>query len=70
MFKVPTRLELVTFCVLSRRDNHYTMEPTLAYEQTSAKSSEMNVKKGRQKYNNDNNVSKYDVCNSSRLLPF
>ena len=47
MFKVPTRLELVTFCVLSRRDNHYTMEPTLAYEQTSAKSSEMNVKKGR-----------------------
>ena len=25
--KVPTRLELVTFCVLSRRDNHYTMEP-------------------------------------------
>ena len=55
---------------MGRRDNHYTMEPTLAYEQTSAKSSEMNVKKGRQKYNNDNNVSKYDVCNSSRLLPF
>ena len=25
--QVPTRLELVTFCVLSRRDNHYTTEP-------------------------------------------
>ena len=25
--EVPARLELATFCVLSRRDNHYTMEP-------------------------------------------
>ena len=25
--KVLTRLELVTFCVLGRRDNHYTTEP-------------------------------------------
>ena len=27
VWQVPTRLELVTFCVLSRRDNHYTTEP-------------------------------------------
>ena len=25
--QVPARLELAAFCVLSRRDNHYTTEP-------------------------------------------
>ena len=27
--EVPTGFEPATFCVLSRRDNHYTTEPTI-----------------------------------------
>ena len=28
---IPARIEQATFCVLSRRDNHYTTEPLLVY---------------------------------------
>ena len=47
--KVPASFELATFCVLSRRDNHYTTEPVIILSRSLVQEATWNMTELREK---------------------